>query len=124
MIIPSQNQEKFDTYFTVEYTTQRKLHDKLHVVFDRSARFRTFFNNQLLQGLDLTNSLVGVLTRFREEEAVFMADIESMFQEHHRDFLPFLLWPNGDLSQDLMEYQMNIHLFGAISSPSCSSYAL
>jgi hypothetical protein len=45
-------------------------------------------------------------------------------QEHHRDFLRFLWWPNGDLSQDLTEYQMNVHLFGAISSPSCSNYAL
>ena len=104
--------------------------DKLRVVFDCSARFRgTSLNDQLLQGPDLTNSLVGVLTRFREEEAAFMADIESMFhqvrvQEHHRDFLRFLWWPNGDLSQDLTEYQMNVHLFGAISSPSCSNYAL
>jgi hypothetical protein len=58
-----------------------------------------------------------------------MADIESMFyqvrvKEEHKAFLRFLWWPNGDLSQDLTEFQMNVHLFGAISSPSCSNYAL
>ena len=54
--------------------------DKIRVVFDCSARFRlTSLNDQLLQGPDLTNSLVGVLTRIRKSQAVFMADIESMF---------------------------------------------
>ena len=104
--------------------------NKIRVVFDCSARFRgTSLNEQLLQGPDLTNSLVGVLTRFREEHSAFKADIESMFyqvgvKEEHKTFLRFLWWPNGDLSQDLTEFQMNVHLFGAISSPSCSNYAL
>jgi hypothetical protein len=104
--------------------------DKIRVVFDCSARFRgTSLNEQLLQGPDLMNSLIGILTRFREEHSAFMADIESMFyqvrvQEEHKTFLRFLWWPNGDLSQELTEFQMNVHLFGAISSPSCSNYAL
>ena len=86
-------------------------------------------NDKLLQGPDLTNSLIGVLTRFREEQAAFMGDIEGMFHqvrvnEDHREYLRFLWWPDGDLSRDLEEYQMNVHLFGAISSPSCANYAL
>ena len=41
--------------------------DKIRVVFDCIARFRgTSLNEQLLQGPDLMNSLIGVLTRFRE----------------------------------------------------------
>ena len=42
-----------------------------------------------------------------------------------RDFLRFLWWPNGDLSAELEEYRMmRVHPFGAVSSPSCSNYAL
>ena len=56
--------------------------DKVRVVFDCSAKYRgTSLNNQLLQGPDLTNSLVGVLTRFRQEPVAFMADIEAMFYQ-------------------------------------------
>ena len=40
--------------------------ENIRVIFDCSAKCRgTSLNDQLLQGQDLTNSLVGVLTRFR-----------------------------------------------------------
>ena len=35
-------------------------------------------NKELLPDLDLTNQIVSVLIRFREEKAVVMADVESM----------------------------------------------
>ena len=104
--------------------------DKIRVVFDCSAEFGgTSLNEQLLQGPDLTNRLVGVLTRFRQEQVAFMGDIEAMFHqvrvpEDQRDYLRFLWWPDGALSQSMEEYQMNVHLFGAVSSPSCSNFAL
>ena len=50
---------------------------KVRVVFDCSVKYLgTSLNEQLLQGPDLTNSLIGVLTRFRQEPVAFMADIE------------------------------------------------
>ena len=53
---------------------------KVRVVFDCSVKYLgTSLNEQLLQGPDLTNSLIGVLTRFRQEPVAFMADIEAMF---------------------------------------------
>lgn len=53
--------------------------NKIRVVFNCSAKFAgTSLNDQLLQGPDLTNSLVGVLTYFRQEPVAFMADIEAM----------------------------------------------
>ena len=100
------------------------------MVFDCSARFNgTSLNDQLFPGPELTNRLVGVLARFRQEPIAFIGDIEAMFHQvrvpkYHRDFLRFLWWPDGDLSRDLEEYQMNVHLFGAVSSPSCSNFAL
>jgi hypothetical protein len=103
---------------------------KIRVVFNCSAKFGGIsLNDKLLQGPDLANSLIGVLTRFRKEQAAFMGDIEGMFHqvrvnEDHRHYLRFLWWPSGDLTKDLEEYQMNVHLFRAISSPSCANYAL
>ena len=56
--------------------------DKVRVVFDCSAKYQgASLNDQLLQGPDLTNMLVGVLTRFRQEQIAFMSDIEAMFHQ-------------------------------------------
>ena len=103
---------------------------KVRVVFDCSAKYRgSSLNDQLLQGPDLTNTLVGVLTRFREEPVAFMADVEAMFyqvrvQPEDCKYLRFLWWPHGDLRKEPEEYQMLVHLFGGASSPSCANYAL
>lgn len=102
----------------------------IRVVFDCGATFQsTCLNAQLLQGPDLTSSLVGVMTRFRKEPVVIMADIESMFHQvrvpaEDADLLRFLWWPNGDPTRELADFRMNVHLFGATSSPSCANFAL
>ena len=104
--------------------------DKLRVVFDCPARYKgTSLNDQLLSGPDLTNSLVGVLIRFRQEPVAVMSDIKQMFHQvkvdpKDNDAFRFLWWPDGDLSKEPQDYQMLVHLFGATSSPSCASYAL
>ena len=104
--------------------------DKVRVVFDCSAKHRDVsLNDQLLQGPDLTNSLVGVLTRFREEPVALIADIEAMFYQvrvppSDCDALRFLWWPEGNLCEEPVEYEMRVHLFGGASSPSCANFAL
>ena len=104
--------------------------EKVRVVFDCSAKYRsTSLNDQLLQGPDLTNSLIGVLNRFRQGPIAFMADVEAMFHQvrvpvEDCDSLRFLWWPNGDTTAVPEEYQMLVHLFGSISSPSCANFAL
>ena len=56
--------------------------EKVRVVFDCAAQFaHTSLNRQLLQGLDLTNNIVGVLTRFRQEFVSLVSDIQSMFHQ-------------------------------------------
>ncbi|XP_060575097.1 uncharacterized protein LOC132732639 [Ruditapes philippinarum] len=103
---------------------------KVRVVFDCAAKYKSIsLNSQLLQGPDMMNSLVGVLTRFRPEKVALSADIEAMFHqvrvcEKDCDALRFLWWPGGDLSITPMTYCMKVHLFGATSSPSCAAYAL
>ena len=79
--------------------------EKIRVVYDCSAEYQgTSLNKQLYQGPDLTNNLVGVLTRFRQEKVAFMTDVEAMFHqvrvpESDCDLLRFLWWPRGDVDQ-------------------------
>ncbi len=102
---------------------------KIRVVFDCGASYQgTSLNEHLLQGPNLTSPLMSVLVRFRMGYVAVMADIESMFQVKVHpddcDLLRFLWWPGGDIDCSLEEHRMLVHLFGATSSPSCSSYAL
>lgn len=103
---------------------------KLRVVFDCGASYQgTTLNDQLLQGPNLTSSLLGVITRFRQEEVAVMADVEAMFHQvkvpdEDSDLLRFLWWTSGNITQEMVEYKMVVHIFGATSSPSCASFAL
>lgn len=58
-----------------------------------------------------------------------MADIEAMFHQvklavEDVDFLRFLWWPGGESTKEPITFRMTVHLFGAVSSPSCVCYAL
>ena len=104
--------------------------NKIRVVFDCAAEYESeSLNKHLLQGPDLTNTLTGVLCRFRQEAIVFMCDIEAMFHqvtvnEVYRDLLRFLWWEDGNLTKEPKKYRMTVHLFGATSSPGCANFAL
>lgn len=55
---------------------------KVRDVFDCAATYQSrSLNSELLQGLDLMNSLVGVLLRFRKDKIGIVADIEAMFRQ-------------------------------------------
>ena len=103
---------------------------KIRVVFDCSSKFLGMsLNDHLLSGPDLTNRLIGVLCRFRKSPYAVMCDIEKMFHQffvndEDRDYLRFLWWEHGDLDQEISEYRMRVHLFGATSSPGCANYGL
>ena len=52
-----------------------------------------------------------------------MADIKPMFLQvlvdpKDRNALRFLWWPKHDTKSLPVDYQMNVHIFGATSSPS------
>ena len=122
--------EPNDVWYIPHFGIYGKRKKKLRVVFDCSAKYRgRSLNDTLLQGPDLVNALIGVLCRFRVGSVAFMADVEKMFYQfkvnkEHRDFLRFLWWPGGDTSKPLKVYRMCVHIFGAISSPSCATYGL
>ena len=104
--------------------------NKIRVVFDCSSQYAgKSLNQQLLSGPNQTNSLLGILIRFRQERVAFLADIEAMFYqvriaEKHTNFTRFVWWPNGDMKSELADYTMTVHLFGATSSPGCAQFAL
>ncbi|XP_043212074.1 uncharacterized protein LOC122376326 [Amphibalanus amphitrite] len=104
--------------------------EKTRVVFDGSARYGgTSLNDQLLQGPNLSNTLIGVLIRFRKERVAFMADIQEMFYQVQVpstdvNFYRFLWWPEGDTTRELEDFVMKKHIFGSVSSPGCANFAL
>lgn len=55
---------------------------KLRIVFDAAAEFEgTSLNKNLVQEPDMTNSLIGVLLRFRQGHIGLAADVQSMFHQ-------------------------------------------
>lgn len=117
-------------WYLPHHGVRHPVKQNLRVVFDCGASFGgTSLNQELLQGPDLTSSLVGVLLRFRQETVAMMADVEAMFyqvrvSDKDTDLLRFLWWPHGDYCQPLVEYKMLVHIFGATSSPSVATFAM
>ena len=94
--------------------------DKVRVVVDCAASYRgTSLNANVLQGPDLTNKVVGLLLRFREDPVALMADVEAMYHQlkvhpDDVDVLRFLWYPDCDLTREPEEYNMAVHLFGGV----------
>ncbi|XP_052799499.1 uncharacterized protein LOC128231119 [Mya arenaria] len=107
-----------------------KKKDRIRIVFDSSAKYNGLsLNDVLMTGPNLTNNLLGVLMRFRKGAVAVMADIQQMFysflvRQDHRRYLRFV-WPeDNDLSNNLLDYQMNVHVFGNRPSPAVATYGL
>ena len=104
--------------------------DKISVVFECSAEFEgKSINEELLPGPDLTNQIVSILIRFREEKVAVIADVESMYYqvqvpENQQTYLKVLWWENHDTECHPQEFVMCAHVFGGASSGGCSNYAL
>ena len=102
----------------------------MRVVLDCSAEKEgVSLNSKLMQGPDYSNSMIGVLLRFRKGLIPFTADIEAMYHQvrvpiEHRKYLRFLWWKDNDCRKELIECEMCVHPFGAISSKSCVTFAL
>ena len=102
---------------------------KLRVVFNPSSRHkRTSLSKQLFKSPDLLTSLIGVLFRFRRLPVPISEDIQKMYHQvlvtsHQQSFLCFL-WENLDHVGEPKSYQMTVHIFGAVSSPTNCIYAL
>ena len=127
---PDKDVSSISWYLPHHNVVNPKKPDKVRVVFDCAAKFNgESLNNNVLQGPDLTNSLVGVLCRFRQENVAIVADVEAIYHQvsvnpNDTDALKLMCFPDGDLSKQPEEYQMLVHLFGGIWSSSCADCAL
>ena len=75
------------------------------------------------------NSLIGALVRFRRERVGVMCDIEQMFYSfyvnpEHRNYLRFLWFQDNDPKKAVIEYRMNVHLFGNGPNPAVATFGL
>lgn len=51
-------------------------------MFDAAAEFEgTSLNKNLVQGPDMTNSLIGVILRFRQDNIGLATNVQSMFHQ-------------------------------------------
>ena len=131
-LVPDESLDRDDgrVWYVPHHGVRHPQKQKLRVVFDCAAEYKgRCINKELLQGPDMTSTLVGVLSRFRENQVAVMADVQNMFcqvkvPENDRDLLRFLWWPDGKLNEPAKEYRMATHVFGATSSPACACFAL
>ncbi|XP_063955602.1 uncharacterized protein LOC135154201 [Lytechinus pictus] len=119
-----------ETNYIPHHGVYHPIKKKMRIVFDCSAKYGgTCLNDHLLKGPDMINSLVGVLCRFRKHNVAVLCDVEKMFfqfrvAEDDRDLLRFLWFQDNDINKEPVDYRMNVHLFGAASSPGCANYGL
>ena len=103
---------------------------KIRIVYDCAAKYQgQSLNDALLQGPDLTNRLLGVLIRFRKHTIALAADIREMFMqvcltEDDARSVRFLWYPDDDITQQPIDYELCCHAFGFTSSPSVCSFVL
>lgn len=102
----------------------------IHVVCDTSVKYDgVSLSDVLMTGPDLNNTLLGVLTHFRKESVAVTADIQQMFhcflvKEEDSNFLRFLWFQDNDLSKDIIDYHMKVHVFDNSPSPAVAIYGL
>ncbi|XP_067929658.1 uncharacterized protein [Watersipora subatra] len=101
---------------------------KIRVVLDCSAKSDgKSLNDYLLQGPDQMNNILGIFMRFRTGSIAVTCDTERMFYQfkvasRDRNYLRFLWFDSG--YKRVQTYRMNVHIFGATSSPGCATFGL
>ena len=93
-------------WYVTHHAVYHKEKKTIRVVFDCSMKFQgVSLNDKLLQGPDLTNSLLGVLLRFRQGNITLIGDLEKMFYQvkvpkDQIDFLRLWWFPDSDLKKN------------------------
>lgn len=102
--------------------------NKIRLVFDAAATSNgKCLNDFLMQGPDLVPPLVAILWRFRRHAVAFSGDIKEMFHqvkiEDNDCAAQRFLFRGMDRHKTPEVFQMNVMIFGAVSSPSMAQFA-
>ena len=117
------------SWYISHHGVRHKQKKTIRIVFNCSLKYKDkSLNDCLYQGPDLTNNILGVILRFRQEPVAFMGDISKMFYRvkvspKHRNFLRFF-WLDPLDGNKPAEFRLTVHVFGATSSPSVANFAL
>lgn len=77
--VPPITEERECWYLPIFGVYHPRKPNQLRAVFDSSAKYRgILLNDTLYTSPDLTNSLLGILLRFRREPVAVMGDIQQM----------------------------------------------
>ena len=101
----------------------------IRIVFNLSANFQGHcLNDYWMKGLDLLNSLFGVILHFRENAVAISGDISKMY---HRILIPesdqhvhHFLWRNMETNRDPDVYVKTVLTFGDKPAPAMAQTAL
>lgn len=101
--------------------------NKIRLVFDAASTSNgKCLNDFLMQGPDLVPPLVAVLWRFRRYKVAFSGDIKEMFHqvkiEDNDCAAQRFLFRGMDRHKTPDVFQMNVMIFGAVSSPSMAQF--
>ena len=103
---------------------------KFRVVLNPSSLYMgTSLNAEIIAGPDLSNTLLGVLMRFRQYAIALTADIKAMYYQvkvpkAQQDFLRYLWFKDGDPNKAIEHKRMTVHAFGVGSSGPASNFVL
>ncbi|XP_006817669.1 uncharacterized protein LOC102809487, partial [Saccoglossus kowalevskii] len=128
--VPTTELNAKNTWYLPHFAVQHPQKSQIRVVFDSSSKFNGISRNDvLLQGPDQLNSLLGILLRFRCNQIGIMGDVEQMFHNFHvcqvhRDYMRFLWFQDNNPTKPVIQYRMNVHIFGNVSSPAIATYGL
>lgn len=117
-------------WYVAHHPVWHKQKNKIRVVFDCSLKYKgASINDALWKGPDLSNTLTGVLMRFRTENVAVAADISKMFYRvklpnNDRNYFKFFWFDDNDIHKEPVVYRMTAHIFGATSSPAVANFAL
>lgn len=125
-IIPDPEIEKSDIdHFYLPHHGVFKLDStttKLRVVFDGSCKTTSGYslNDTVLVGPTIQNDLVSLITRFRQHQIVFSADVEKMYRQvliapDHSDFHR-IVWRNSP-ADPITHYRLKTVTYGTSCAP-------
>ncbi|XP_043240250.1 uncharacterized protein LOC122390886 [Amphibalanus amphitrite] len=114
-------------YLPLLAVTNKMKPEKVRLVLDAAARSQDrCLNDYLMRGPDFSNSIPGIICRWREKPIAVTSDVKAMFsqilvRDQDRACLRFL-WRGRRRTGPVDTYESQVVIFGAKSSPAVAGY--